>query len=206
MGGSEVFLLWALAAVLVVVGLAGTLLPALPGVPFVFAGLLVAAWLGDFQRIGWPTLTVLALLTAGAVLVDLVATMLGAKRVGASKFALLGAAVGSVAGIFFGLVGIFIFPFVGAVIGELLARREMGQAAKVGLATWLGLLFGAVAKLALALTMIGVFVVGVYFHYLFYISAIIITFVLSSKTEVGSAGEQPARDNLDDRQKYQRRS
>ncbi|MBP8120644.1 MAG: DUF456 domain-containing protein [Burkholderiales bacterium] len=162
MGGSEVFLLWALAAVLVVVGLAGTLLPALPGVPFVFAGLLVAAWLGDFQRIGWPTLTVLALLTAGAVLVDLVATMLGAKRVGASKFALLGAAVGSVAGIFFGLVGIFIFPFVGAVIGELLARREMGQAAKVGLATWLGLLFGAVAKLALALTMIGVFVVAYY--------------------------------------------
>ncbi len=162
MGGTEVFLLWALAAVLVVVGLAGTVLPALPGVPFVFAGLLVAAWLGDFQRIGWPTLTVLALLTAGAVLVDLVATLLGAKRVGASKFALLGAAVGSVAGIFFGLIGIFIFPFVGAVIGELLARREMGQAARVGLATWIGLLFGAIAKLALALTMIGVFVVAYY--------------------------------------------
>jgi len=162
MGGTEVFLLWALAAVLVVVGLAGTMLPALPGVPFVFAGLLVAAWLGDFQRIGWPTLTVLALLTAGAVLVDLVATLLGAKRVGASKFALLGAAIGSVAGIFFGLIGIFIFPFVGAVIGELLARREMGQAAKVGFATWLGLIFGAIAKLALALTMIGVFVVAYY--------------------------------------------
>jgi hypothetical protein len=158
MGGSEVYLLWALAAVLVLVGLAGTMLPALPGVPFVFAGLLVAAWLGDFQRIGWPTLTILALFTAGAVLVDLVATLLGAKRVGASKFALLGAAIGSIAGIFFGLVGIFIFPFVGAVIGELLARREMGQAAKVGLATWLGLVFGALAKLALALTMIGVFV------------------------------------------------
>lgn len=162
MGGTEVFLLWALAAVLVLVGLAGTMLPALPGVPFVFAGLLVAAWLGDFQRIGWPTLTVLALLTAGAVLVDLVATLLGAKRVGASKFALLGAAIGSVAGIFFGLVGIFIFPFVGAVIGELLARREMGQAARVGFATWLGLLFGALAKLALALTMIGVFVIAYY--------------------------------------------
>ncbi len=162
MGGSEVYLLWALAAVLVLVGLAGTMLPALPGVPFVFAGLLVAAWLGDFQRIGWPTLTILALFTAGAVLVDLVATLLGAKRVGASKFALLGAAIGSIAGIFFGLVGIFIFPFVGAVIGELLARREMGQAARVGLATWLGLVFGALAKLALALTMIGVFVVSYY--------------------------------------------
>ena len=160
MAESTTYLLWALAAVLVLVGLAGTLLPALPGVPFVFMGLLVAAWVGDFQRIGWPTLTILALLTALAIVVDLLASVLGAKRVGASKLALLGATIGSVVGLFFGLVGIFIFPFVGAVIGELIARKEMGQAAKVGVATWLGLLFGALAKLALALTMIGVFIVA----------------------------------------------
>ena len=145
---------------LVIVGLAGTLLPALPGVPFVFGGLLVAAWIDDYQRIGWPTLAILAFLAALAIGVDLLASVLGAKRVGASKLALLGAVIGGVAGIFFGLIGIFIFPFVGAVIGELIARREMGQAAKVGLATWLGLLFGALAKLALALTMIGVFVIA----------------------------------------------
>lgn len=160
MGEAGVYLLWALAAVLVLVGVAGTILPALPGVPFVFGGLLIVAWLGDFQRIGWPTLTVLALLTALAVLVDFIATLMGAKRAGASRLALLGAAIGGIVGIFFGLVGIFVFPFVGAVIGELIARKEMGQAAKVGLATWLGLLFGALAKLALALTMIGVFVVA----------------------------------------------
>lgn len=160
MGEAGTYLLWALAGILVLVGLAGTILPALPGVPFVFGGLLIVAWLGDFQRIGWPTLTILAVLTAAAVLVDLLATLMGAKRVGASKLALLGAAIGSIVGIFFGLVGIFIFPFIGAVIGELIARKEMGQAAKVGVATWLGLLFGALAKLALALTMIGVFVVA----------------------------------------------
>lgn len=159
MAGTEIYLLWALAAVLILIGLAGTLLPALPGVPFVFAGLLVAAWIGNFQRIGWPTLTLLAVLTAIAIGVDLLASIMGAQRVGASKLALVGAAIGGIAGLFFGLVGIFIFPFVGAVIGELIARKEMGQAAKVGLATWLGLLFGALAKLALALTMIGVFVV-----------------------------------------------
>ena len=158
--GTEQILLWALAALLVIAGLAGTLLPALPGVPFVFGGLLIAAWIGDFQRIGWPTLTILALLTALAIGVDLLASLLGAKRVGASKLALLGAAIGSVVGLFFGLVGIFIFPFVGAVIGELIARKDMGQAARVGVATWLGLLFGALAKLALALTMIGVFVIA----------------------------------------------
>lgn len=160
MGEAGVYLLWALAGILVLVGLAGTILPALPGVPFVFGGLLIVAWLGEFQRIGWPTLAILAILTAFAVLVDLLASLLGAKKVGASKLALLGAAIGSIVGIFFGLIGIFVFPFIGAVIGELIARKEMGQAAKVGVATWLGLLFGALAKLALALTMIGVFVIA----------------------------------------------
>ena len=160
MAGIEVYLLWGLAAALVLIGLAGTLLPALPGVPFVFFGLVVAAWIGDFQRIGWPTLTILGVLTVIAIVVDLVATLLGAKRVGASKLALLGAAIGGVAGLFFGIVGIFVFPFVGAVVGEFIARNELGQAAKVGVATWLGLLFGALAKLALALTMIGVFVIA----------------------------------------------
>jgi uncharacterized protein len=160
MAGIEVYLLWILAGVLVLVGLAGTILPMLPGVPFVFGGLLIAAWIDNFQRIGWPTLTVLAVLTAVALIVDFVATMLGAKRAGASKLALVGAAIGSVVGIFFGLIGIFIFPFVGAVIGEFIERRKLGQAGKVGFATWLGLLFGALAKLALALTMIGIFVIA----------------------------------------------
>jgi uncharacterized protein YqgC (DUF456 family) len=160
MTGNEAILLWSLAGILVVVGLAGTILPALPGVPFVFGGLLIAAWIGDFQKIGWPTLTILALLTAMAIAADLVATMLGAQRAGASKLALLGAAVGSVVGLFFGLIGIFVFPFIGAVVGELIARQRMGQAAKVGVATWLGLLIGAIAKLSLAITMLGVFVIA----------------------------------------------
>lgn len=160
MTGNEAILLWALAGILVVVGLAGTILPALPGVPFVFAGLLIAAWIGDFQKIGWPTITILAVLTVLAIAADLVATMFGAQRAGASKSALLGAAVGSVVGLFFGLIGIFVFPFIGAVVGELIARQRMGQAAKVGVATWLGLLIGAIAKLSLAITMLGVFVIA----------------------------------------------
>ena len=157
MAGTELYWLWACVAVLVLIGIAGTLLPVLPGVPFVFLGLLLAAWIDNYQRIGWPTMAILGGLTALAVGVDLLATLFGATRVGASKLALLGAMIGSVVGLFFGLIGIFIFPFVGAVIGELIARKEMGQAAKVGIATWLGLLLGALAKLALALTMIGVF-------------------------------------------------
>lgn len=160
MTGNEAILLWVLAATLVVVGIAGTILPALPGVPFVFLGLLVAAWIGDFQRIGWPTLTILALLTALAIAAEFVASLLGAKRAGASKLALVGAAIGSIVGLFFGLIGILVFPFIGAVFGELLARERLGQAAKVGFATWLGMLLGVLAKLSLAITMLGVFVIA----------------------------------------------
>ena len=86
--------------------------------------------------------------------------MLFRSRAGASKLALLGAAIGSIVGLFFGLIGIFVFPFIGAVIGELVARQRLDQAAKVGFATWLGMLIGALAKLSLAITMLGVFVVA----------------------------------------------
>jgi uncharacterized protein YqgC (DUF456 family) len=160
MTGNEAIFLWALAGLLVIVGLAGTFLPALPGVPLVFAGLFIAAWIGDFQKIGWPTLAILAVLIALAMAGDLIATLLGAKRAGASRLALLGAAIGSIVGLFFGLIGILLFPFVGAVIGELVARQRLDQAARVGFATWLGMLLGTLAKLSLAIAMLGVFVIA----------------------------------------------
>jgi uncharacterized protein len=105
-------------------------------------------------------LTILGVLAALAMAADFVATLLGAKRAGASKLALVGAALGSLLGVLSGLWGLLVFPFVGAVIGELIARRQLGQAGKVGFATWLGLLLGTIAKIAIALTMIGVFVIA----------------------------------------------
>ncbi|MFN7222047.1 MAG: DUF456 domain-containing protein [Burkholderiales bacterium] len=154
------YLLWALVGILLLAGLAGTILPALPGVPLVFGALLLAAYLDGFTRVGWPTLVILGVLTALAMLADFVATLLGAKRAGASRLALVGAAVGSVLGIFSGLWGLLVFPFIGAVVGELISRKQLGHAGKVGFATWLGLLLGTVAKIAIALTMIGVFTVS----------------------------------------------
>lgn len=160
MEGNTVYLLWALAAILVLIGLAGTILPALPGVPLVFGGLFLAAYIGNFEKIGWLTLTIIGVLTALALVADFAATLLGAKRAGASKLALLGAAIGSILGIFSGLWGLLVFPFIGAVAGELFARQKLDQASRVGLATWLGMMIGTLAKLAIALTMIGVFVVS----------------------------------------------
>jgi uncharacterized protein YqgC (DUF456 family) len=152
---------YALAAALILVGLAGTILPALPGVPLVFAGMFVTAWVGDFARIGWPTLTILGVLTALAIIVDFVAGVLGAKRVGASGWALFGAAVGTVMGIFVGgIFGLILGPFIGAVLGELIAGSNLKRSTTVGIGAWLGFLFGTLAKIALCFTMLGVFVLA----------------------------------------------
>ena len=151
-------LLWLLVAALVLVGLAGAVLPAIPGVPLVFGGLWLAAWIDDYARVGGWTLGVLGVLTVLAVTVDLVATALGAKRVGASRQAIAGAAIGTFVGIFFGLPGLLLGPFIGAVAGEMMARGDLRQATDVGIATWMGLLFGTIAKLALSLTMVGIFI------------------------------------------------
>jgi uncharacterized protein len=152
-------LLWWLAALgLVLVGCAGVIIPALPGVPLVFIGLWMAAWIDDYGRVGYWTLGVLGVLTLLAVVTDLLASALGAQRVGASSKAIWGALLGSMVGLFFGLPGLLLGPFIGAVAGELVARGGLDQAARVGIATWLGLLLGTLLKLAITLTMLGVFV------------------------------------------------
>ena len=115
-------LLWVLAIVLVIVGLAGVLLPALPGTVLIFAGLLLGAWADSFTRVGALPLIAIGLIGASSYLVDFVAAALGAKHLGASPRAMAGAAIGTVAGFFLGIPGIILGPFVGAVIGELTQR------------------------------------------------------------------------------------
>jgi uncharacterized protein YqgC (DUF456 family) len=146
-----------LAALLVIGGIAGAVLPALPGVPMVFAGLLVAAWADDFTRVGVLTLVLLGILTIASFAIDFAATALGARRVGATRLAVAGAAIGTFAGIFLGIPGLILGPFVGAVAGEMLSHGQVQQATRAGIATWIGLLFGTLAKLALVFTMLGVF-------------------------------------------------
>ena len=150
-------LLWILAVLLVVAGLAGTIIPGLPGAPLVLGGLVLAAAIDGFTHVGWPTWILLGLLGAASLGVDLLASALGARRFGASPRALLGAALGALVGLFFGLPGLLLGPFVGAVIGEYSARRNLRQAGRAGVGTFLGLVFGAAAKAALALAMVGVF-------------------------------------------------
>ncbi len=151
--------LWYLAAaILILVGIAGTILPALPGVPVVFAGMWLAAWVDDYSLIGPGTLILLGILAGLAVLLDFVAGMLGARRVAATGAALWGATIGTFVGLFFGLPGLLLGPFLGALIGEASAGGTIRRSTHVGFATWLGLLFGTIAKIGLSFTMLGIFV------------------------------------------------
>jgi Uncharacterized protein conserved in bacteria len=152
-------LLWLLAALLIVAGFAGLILPALPGIPLIYAGLVVLAWSENFAYVGRITLAVLGLLALLSYGVDLLASSLGAKRFGASPRAVWGAALGALVGLFFGLIGIVLGPFVGAVVGEFSGKSSAKGALHAGLGATLGLLFGALLKIALAFTMLGVFMV-----------------------------------------------
>ena len=154
------FILYLLAVVLVLAGIAGIVLPALPGVPLVFAGLLAAAWAEGFTRIGWPTLLVLGVLTVISLVVDVLSTTLGAQKLGASRLAMVGSLAGTVVGLFFMPLGLFIGPFAGALLGEYLHGRHLGKATRVGIGTWLGIVLGVALKLGLAMAMLGVFAVA----------------------------------------------
>lgn len=149
--------LWIAALLLILIGFAGTLLPALPGLPLIFGGLWLGAHIDQYAQVSVWVIVLLGAMTAVAMSLDFLAGVLGAKRVGASKEALLGAAAGALLGLFFGLVGIFVGPFIGAFIGEYIARGKLGDAGKVGVGTWLGIVAGAVVKIATAVMMIVIF-------------------------------------------------
>jgi uncharacterized protein len=148
---------WLLAGLLVLAGIAGTVLPVLPGAPLVFLGLLIGAWADDFQKVGWVTLLVLALLTALSFAVDLWAAHHGIRRAGASGWAVAGALLGGLVGFFFSLPGLLVGPFLGAFAGEYVARRDLRQAGRAGVGAWWSLLLAAAGRLALVFLMLGLF-------------------------------------------------
>jgi uncharacterized protein len=180
---------WCLVALMIVAGLVGTLLPALPGTALILGGIFLGAWIDGFSRVGTYTLVACSVLALLSWVLEYAAGLLGAKKVGASKWALVGAAVGTVVGLAMGLVGVLFMPLVGAAAGEYWAQRQqlragvgadvnepsasMGagaaasakvngqqqlqRALHVGVAAWLGLMAGLLAKVVLGFVMVGVF-------------------------------------------------
>ena len=128
---------WILAALIVISGLVGVVVPALPGIPIMFAGLVLAAWSTDFEPVGWGTIGVLGALTVLSVMIDFL--------------------LGAIVGLFFGLVGIVLGPFIGAVAAEMASGSGAQQAGRSGYGVWIGLVLGTAAKMAIAFLMLGIF-------------------------------------------------
>jgi uncharacterized protein len=147
--------LYVLAIVLIIGGLAGAILPVLPGVPMIFGGIWLAAAVDEYNHLGWGWLVAIGAVAVLGIAVDFISGSLGAKKIGASPRALWGAGIGTTIGMFFGLPGLLIGPFAGAVIGELWSGKSILRSAHVGVSTWFGMLLGVVAKVVLSFLMIG---------------------------------------------------
>lgn len=153
-------LLYVIATMLIVAGLVGAVVPVLPGIPMIFAGIWLIARLDEYRHLGLWWLVGIALVGAVGLTMDVIAGALGAKRVGASRRAVWGAVLGTVIGLFFGLPGLLLGPFLGAVIGELAAGNSVLRSTHVGVSAWIGLIFGTLIKLVASLMMVALFGAG----------------------------------------------
>lgn len=151
-------MLYALGAVAIAVGIAGVVLPAIPGSALLVAGVVLVAWADGFSRVGAGTIAVEVVLGLAIWAVDLLAAILGARAFGASRWAVAGAGIGLLAGMFLGLPGIVLGPAVGAVAFELARNPDVKAAAKAGLGAFLGFVVGSAVKVALAFVMVGILV------------------------------------------------
>ena len=158
-----VILLWTLAAAMVAIGLVGIVMPALPGHVLILGGLVLAGWADGFRHVSVWTLVGIGVIAAASYTIDFVAAAVTTRRLGASRRAMAGAALGTLAGFFFGLIGLILGPFVGAVIGELTVSPDMKQAGRAGLAASIGFAIGTAAKVALAFVMIAIFIAAFVF-------------------------------------------
>lgn len=154
---------WLISTLLILTGLVGLVAPLLPGTILIFAGVAFAAWMEGFSRISGLTVGFLAFLTALAWVLEYVAGLLGAKAAGASRAALIGAAVGTVLGVVSGFWGLLFFPLIGAFAGEFYARGNALGAGRVSLATWIGILVGTIAKVVIGFMMVGIFLAALVF-------------------------------------------
>jgi len=128
---------WLIAILLVIIGFVGLFLPILPGIVFIFAGLLLAAWIDQFTLVSQTTMVIIGVFVLIAWAIDFFASYFTAKKAKASKLALIGTLIGALVGILGGVIGLIIGPIIGAAIGEFISRRNSGDATRVGIAAGL---------------------------------------------------------------------
>ncbi|MDR2876087.1 MAG: DUF456 domain-containing protein [Methylobacillus sp.] len=155
----EPTLLWTLAVILSLTGLVGMIFPMLPGAPLLLLGLICGAWAENFTHVGKWTIAALIALTLLTYVVDFLSGALGAKRMGASKLAMIGATVGAlVCTLLMGPIGLIIGTFAGAVIGDLASKRTVTEASYAGVGATIGMVVGIALKVTIGVLMIVIFV------------------------------------------------
>ena len=153
---------WLLTILLFAIGLIGTVVPFLPGTAIILSAAIIHRLVvGPEKSVGWRVIAVLIVLTLATYALDLLSGYFGAKYFGASKWGMFGAAIGALTGIFFGLLGLFIGPVIGALAGEFVAAKKLMDAGRAGWGSLLGNLAGMVSKLLIALIMIALFLINV---------------------------------------------
>lgn len=150
-----------LSAILLLVAFAGCVLPVLPGLPLAYVGLLLLHFT-SYAEYSPLFLIVWGIVVTVIQILDTVVPAWGTKRLGGSKWGMLGSAIGVIFGLFLGPWGILVGPFIGAVVGELLHGNSADVALKSGFGSFVGFLVGTIAKLI---------IVGFFIYY--YIVALI---------------------------------
>jgi len=151
-----------ITAVLMFTGLIGSVLPMIPGSPLILLGAFIYAWHTNFEAVTWGVLAILLLLVVLSQILDPLASLLGAKKFGASRWGMVGAFLGGMIGLFFGgFLGILVGPFIGALLLELVHGQDLNASMKIGLGTLMGFLAGAIGKIIISITMIGIFLIKI---------------------------------------------
>lgn len=151
------FSVQALVALLLLLGLVGTVLPFLPGAPLIFAGILLHAWMTDFSPITGQRLLILLGLAIAAQGLEWLGWALGVTWLGGSLWAVLGSLVGAAVCLFFGLPGLLVGLLVGAIAGELLRSGRFAHSLSAGVGVLIGTILGFFGRIAMTLSMVALF-------------------------------------------------
>jgi uncharacterized protein len=153
------YLIIAVAWILIIAGFLGVIVPGLPGLPFILAGIFLYAFQTGFQVVDIQFLVLMGIFALAGTAADYLSGMFGAKRSGASRTGIWGAFFGGLFGLFIlPFWGIFVGPLIGAILGELLSGKKSNDATRIGIGTFVGVMTGTLLKFVIATIMIFLFI------------------------------------------------
>jgi len=156
-------LLFVVVLIVMIIGLAGVILPVLPGIPLIFGATVLYGILTRFEQINLQLILIFAGMTVIGLVIDYLANYFSVRKMGGGRAGAIGAVIGLMVGIWFGLIWIIILPFLLAVAFELIAGKQGKQAITSGFGAFVGLLFGGLTRFIIGCVMIGIFVWAVIF-------------------------------------------